>query len=126
MRIVREDDCFGKPDLEFCCSIGTQGEILFTTPAMTEFLEYRRGELDNRPFAEFLHPDDHSNASSQLAALRDQADKVVFTARYKASGGRYSKLDWTIERCGARMFTATATASAAAAAMATAMASYAS
>lgn len=102
-----KDDDFGAPEQEFCCSIGACGEILFTTPAMTDFLAYRRDELEMRHFADLLHPDDYANALEQFAALRSHAKRIVFTARYKASSGTYSKLNWVLERCG-RMFTATA------------------
>lgn len=107
MQSINDADIFGEPELEFCCSVGLQGEILFTTPAMTTFLAYEREELETRPFAELVHPDDQSGTLKQLSALKDKAEKIDFTARYKASCGKYSMLHWSFERCGS-MYTATA------------------
>lgn len=108
MQRINDEGLFGVPEQEFSCSLGPQGDILFTTPEMTTFLAYEREELNAKHFVELVHPEDHPDALKQLSALQKQADRIAFTARYKTASGKYRMLDWAIERCGRSMYTATA------------------
>lgn len=107
MRFIKEDDCFGDPEQEFYCSVGLNGEIVFTSPSMTQFLEYKRESLEGQYFTDLVHPDDTSLVAERLAELQQHVESLEFAARFKSGNGSYWSLDWTFERCG-RMYTVAA------------------
>ena len=107
MRFIKEDDHFAEPEQEFYCSVGSDGEIIFTSPSTTQFLEYKRESLEGQFFTDLVHPNDTSLVAERLAELQQQVEALEFAARFKSGNGSYWSLDWTFERCG-RMYTVVA------------------
>ena len=111
MSFITDDDDFREPTKEFCCSVNVSGGILFTTPEMTSFLLYAREELERRPFAELVHPQDRPIVTAKLSNLSRGVEHIEFSARCITGDGSFTDLKWTINPCGG-MYTAIATVSA--------------
>lgn len=69
--------------------------FLKINPAATRILGYSEQELLNRPFLDFIHPDDVAHT---LAAINDRLQKgekiIGFTNRYIRKDGTYCWLEW--------------------------------
>jgi PAS domain S-box-containing protein len=63
-------------------------------PAWSVLLGYPRGDLEGRPFLDFVHPDD---LSATIAAVRDLGngqEVLQFINRYRAGDGTYRWIEW--------------------------------
>jgi PAS domain S-box-containing protein len=65
-------------------------------PAFERILGYGEQELLNRPFMEFVHPDDLKGAREILEDKLHRGKRVVhFANRFRCKDGSYRWLDWT-------------------------------
>jgi PAS domain S-box-containing protein len=64
-------------------------------PAFTEILGYAEEELLEKPFLEFIHPDDLDETRNVLKQELQMGIKVInFENRYKCKDGNYRWLSW--------------------------------
>jgi PAS domain S-box-containing protein len=64
-------------------------------PAWERALGWTDAELRERPFAEFLHPDDRAAADSAFRRLAEDLFTARFEARHRHKGGGYRWLSWS-------------------------------
>ena len=82
--------------LDLICTASFDGHFVELNPAWTQTLGYGLDQLMNRPFVDFIHPDD-------LHATLDEVDKQAktgqlvfnFQNRYRHADGSYRWLEWT-------------------------------
>ena len=80
---------------DLLCIAGVDGYFKVVNQAWSEALGYEDGELLQRPFVEFVHPDDRratNNASFQVA---NGSKLVHFRNRYRCKDGTYKWLAWS-------------------------------
>jgi two-component system, cell cycle sensor histidine kinase and response regulator CckA len=93
----REIETIYEMSLDLMCiaDINT-ATFLRVNPAFTEVLGYTEEELLNRPFLEFVHPDDLDRT---IAVMEDKLQKgeklITFENRYITKSGKYIWLNWT-------------------------------
>jgi PAS domain S-box-containing protein len=80
---------------DLLCIAGVDGYFKVVNQAWSEALGYEDGELLQKPFVDFVHPEDRRatiNASSQIAS----GSKLVhFRNRYRCKDGTYKWLAWS-------------------------------
>lgn len=70
--------------------------FLKVNPAFTRVLGYSEQELLNRPFLDFVHPEDVDSTLSIIDKKLKKGEKVFnFTNRYRNRDGSYCYLEWT-------------------------------
>lgn len=81
--------------VDMLCLAGTDGYFKTLNQAWSETLGYQDGELLQKPFVDFVHPDD-LQATIDAAAKVAGGDKLVsFRNRYRCKDGTYKWLAWT-------------------------------
>jgi len=80
------------PDL-FCVA-STDGYFKRINPAFGQTLGWHDSELLDRPFLEFVHPDDVSATLQEVEGLRGGAANPHFTNRYRCKDGSWRHLAW--------------------------------
>jgi PAS domain S-box-containing protein len=94
-RAETERDRFFTMALDMLCIVGNDGYFKRMNPAFTEVLGWSTEELMQRPFVEFLHPDDV--AASMRAYEEQQASGkpiLHFENRYRHKDGSWRVLSW--------------------------------
>lgn len=81
--------------LDLLCIASAEGRFLEVNPAFQRALGYQDGELLDRPFIEFVHPDDRAATLAALDGLTHGQDAVNFENRYRCSDGSWRWLNWT-------------------------------
>ncbi|TVQ80992.1 MAG: PAS domain S-box protein [Bradymonadales bacterium] len=78
---------------ELLCIAGTDGRFKKLNRAW-ERLGYSDGELLQRPFIDFVHPDDVEPTLREIEALRSGRTTIQFKNRYRTKDGSYRTLSW--------------------------------
>lgn len=69
--------------------------FLKINPAFTRILGYSEQELLNRPFLDFIHPDDVAPTIATINGMLQKGEKVIdFLNRYRCKDGTYRWLSW--------------------------------
>ncbi|MDQ8203855.1 PAS domain S-box protein [Pelagicoccus sp. SDUM812003] len=70
--------------------------FLDVNPAFERLLGYRKSELIDRPFTDFIHPEDLDPTLKKIEEMRRvRGLKTSFQNRYRCKSGRYVWLDWS-------------------------------
>lgn len=81
---------------EMCCVANFDGYFVRVNAAWTECLGYSSEEMMQRPFFEFVHPDDLERTQTEAAGLADPDHTTVhFENRYRAMDGSWHWLLWS-------------------------------
>jgi PAS domain S-box-containing protein len=81
--------------VDMLCLANIDGYFKTLNQAWTDTLGYEDGELLQKPFVEYVHPDDRQ-ATIDAAARVGGGDKLVhFRNRYRCKDGTYKWLAWT-------------------------------
>jgi PAS domain S-box-containing protein len=64
-------------------------------PAAEQILGYTQDELLERPYLDFVHPDDRERTAAEAAALGQGNTTLSFENRYVRKDGSYRVLEWT-------------------------------
>ncbi|NKI25737.1 PAS domain S-box protein [Arenibacter sp. 6A1] len=75
--------------------VGEDGYFKKVNPAAVRLLGYSEVELLNRPFWEFIHPDDHSLAKRQMESLQQGRLLSNSENRYITKNGSVKWISWT-------------------------------
>lgn len=85
---------FFDTSLDLLCIADFDGHFLHVNPAWSHVLGYTEQELVQRPFLDFVHPDDVEATLAQMRGLSDDDDTLNFENRYRAADGRWVWLSW--------------------------------
>jgi len=80
--------------LDLFCIAGTNGYFLRINPNFTRILGYSEQELLQRPFVDFVHPDDVAATQAAVASLNVGEPVVQFRNRYQTLEGTYRWIEW--------------------------------
>lgn len=65
-------------------------------PALSRTLGWSNDDLTNKPFIDFVHPDDKAMTLEALTGLANGKDVDHFENRYQCADGSYRVLSWTV------------------------------
>lgn len=81
--------------LDMCCIAGVDGYFKRVNPAFERTLGYTTSELLERPYADFVHPDDRPETHAETGKLSTGEPTLSFENRYRCKDGSYRDLHWT-------------------------------
>ncbi|HVW95315.1 MAG TPA: PAS domain S-box protein [Mucilaginibacter sp.] len=81
------------PDI--ICITGVDTYFKKVNPAMIDILEYTELELLNRPFINFVHPDDQERTMTQFYKVLNGEAAIYFECRFISRSGKVKWLAWT-------------------------------
>jgi PAS domain S-box-containing protein len=87
-------DRFFSLSLDMLVVVSPNGCFRRTNPAFSEALGYEPSELSNKPFVEFLHPDDRARSVDVFADVRGGTRIIDFENRYRRKDGEYRVFSW--------------------------------
>lgn len=79
---------------DLLCIAGLDGYFKRLSTAWTSNFGWTLDEFADRPFIEFVHPDDRSATLKEVSRLRDGRETVLFENRYRHKNGSYRWLQW--------------------------------
>jgi PAS domain S-box-containing protein len=81
---------------DLICVAGLDGYFKRINPSFMQTLGYSEAELLNRPFVDFVHPDDVAATMAETSALGSGEHLVTrpFQNRYRCADGSYRWLEW--------------------------------
>ncbi len=88
-------EAFFRVSLDMLSVAGTDGYFKRINPAFSATLGYADAELLDRPFVEFVHPDDVEMTTAAVAQLAEGRPLIRFQNRYRHRDGRYLWLEWS-------------------------------
>jgi PAS domain S-box-containing protein len=92
---ARQDiDRFFELSLDLMVIAGTDGRFVRVNPAVVRTLGYTLSEMTERPFVEFVHPDDVDATVDAFSALVSGGTVGGFENRYRCQDGTYRWLQW--------------------------------
>jgi PAS domain S-box-containing protein len=88
------DDRFFEVSVDMLCVLGFDGHFARLNPAWERTLGFTPAELMERPFIEFVHPDDRERTLRQNRDVRAGGQALAFENRYRCKDGSYRWLRW--------------------------------
>jgi diguanylate cyclase (GGDEF)-like protein/PAS domain S-box-containing protein len=86
---------------DLLATISLDGRFTLLNPAWEHLLGWTREELQSRPLADFVHPDDKEQALAPILAGQGHPTEVEnFTTRYRHRDGSWHWLLWSARRDG--------------------------
>lgn len=86
---------FFELSLDLFCIANFEGYFKRINSNFTKVLGYSESELLEKPFMDFIHPDDLDRTTQQMSVLFHGKPVVRFRNRYRARCGRYVTMEWT-------------------------------
>jgi PAS domain S-box-containing protein len=80
---------------DLLCIAGVDGYFKAVNQAWSEALGYEDGELLQRPFVDFVHPDDRRATIAASKRVANGSKLVQFRNRYRCKDGTYKWLAWS-------------------------------
>ena len=80
---------------DLICIANSEGYFERLNPQFEKLLGYTLQELTERPFLDFVHPDDLSATLLEMAKLSNGAKTINFANRYRKTNGDYLWLEWS-------------------------------
>ncbi len=96
-RAETERDRFFRLSPDMLCIADTAGRLTRVNPAFTEVLGYSAEALTERPFLEFVHPDDREATEAETAKLATGVPTLRFMNRYRHADGSWRWLSWRVQ-----------------------------
>ena len=91
----RERDNFFDISDDLLCVTDTEGQFLQVNPAWKKTLGWSRGDLQEKPFMDFVHPDDVDVTLEAMGTLSGGDAVHDFQNRCRCRDGTYRWLEWT-------------------------------
>ena len=80
--------------LDLICIASTEGYFTKINPAFTLTLGWTEEELLQKPFFDFIHPEDLEKTRDEISKLAKGISTVDFINRFKTNNGSYRLLQW--------------------------------
>ena len=80
--------------LDLICIASTEGYFTKINPAFTLTLGWTEEELLQKPFFDFIHPEDLEKTREEISKLAKGISTVDFINRFKTNNGSYRLLQW--------------------------------
>lgn len=93
-RLERERNRFFEISIDLVCIAGVDGFFKQLNPAFEVVLGYTRQELLNKPFLDFVHPDDRDKTTDLVSRMMQGEAAIDFENRYRCKNGEYRWLSW--------------------------------
>jgi diguanylate cyclase (GGDEF)-like protein/PAS domain S-box-containing protein len=93
-RLRRERDRFFDLSLDLVCVAGTDGYFKQLNPKFEMVLGFTRAELLERPFLDFVHPDEREATLKTVEKLSSGEPAIDFENRYRCKDSSYKWLSW--------------------------------
>ncbi|MCK4776306.1 MAG: HAMP domain-containing protein, partial [Candidatus Krumholzibacteria bacterium] len=94
-RRTAERDQFFSMSLDMLCTAGLDGYFKTINPMFSKILGYTDAELLERPFLEYVHPDDKKMTVGVFTKLLQGEDLIDFQNRYRCKDGSCRWLSWS-------------------------------
>jgi PAS domain S-box-containing protein len=72
----------------------TDGQFVRVNPAWQEVFGWTPAEMTERPFVDFVHPEDREATAAETEALAEGHGQLRFVNRYRCKDGSYRWLSW--------------------------------
>ncbi|HUG01474.1 MAG TPA: HAMP domain-containing protein [Longimicrobiales bacterium] len=95
LSLLQEYQRFFDQSRDLMCIAATDGYFKKVNPAFERSLGWTEAELLNRPFLDFVHPDDVPRTIAETEKLKRGIPTISFENRYRLPDGGYRKLLWT-------------------------------
>jgi PAS domain S-box-containing protein len=82
--------------IDLVCAANINGYFVKVNPAFSIVLGWSNKELTEKPFIEFIHPDDRIDTIEQMSKLSKGLRVINFKNRYRTKSGDYKVLSWTV------------------------------
>lgn len=103
---TRELETFFSVSLDMMCIASIDGHFIKINKAFTRILGYTPEELIERPFFDFLHPEDIQSTRLAMTKLANQEPVYNLVNRYRTKSGVYNYIEWTAYPAGNRIYAA--------------------
>ncbi|MBX2977110.1 MAG: PAS domain S-box protein [Ignavibacteriaceae bacterium] len=80
--------------LDLLCIADMEGNFIKVNAAWEVLLGYRKEDLENRKFLEFVHPEDIQGTLDAMLTLSEQNPILKFINRYQTKNGDYRYIEW--------------------------------
>ena len=91
---IKELEGFFSVNLDLLCIADLESNFIRVNKAWEEILGYSTGDLENRSFVEFIHPEDVEATLHALSTLGRQEKVLNFVNRYRSKNGFYRYIEW--------------------------------
>jgi PAS domain S-box-containing protein len=85
---------FFNVNLDLLCIADLNGNFLKVNRAWEEILGYKKSDLEDKKFLNFIHPDDIEKTLEAMGRLGENNKVVDFVNRYRAKNGNYRYIEW--------------------------------
>lgn len=85
---------FFETSIDLLCHLDFSGYFRRLNPAWEHTLGFTRAEMLDRPFIDFVHPDDRERTLTQNQAVREGGRALSFENRYRCKDDSYRWLRW--------------------------------
>ncbi len=93
-RAEEERDRFFNLSRDLMCIAGFDGRFRTVNPAWAQTLGFTTAEFTDRPYIDFVHPDDRAATVAETEKLAGGGETVHFENRYRCQDGSYRWLAW--------------------------------